>query len=122
MQDVFGEIDYNSLTPEQIRMALNVLMFMTQKRDGSIKSRGYIDGRPQQLWTNKHETASLTPHTESVKYTCQVDAKEGREVAIGDLKGFFLQTESKKFIILRIMGDLALALVAYDAKWKKHLR
>ena len=73
MQDVFGEIDYNSLTPEQIRMALNVLMFMTQKRDGSIKSRGCIDGRPQQLWTNKHETASLTPHTKSVKYTCQVD-------------------------------------------------
>ena len=44
VQDVFGELDYNSLTPEQIRMALNVLMFMTQKRDGSIKSRGCIDG------------------------------------------------------------------------------
>ena len=47
VQDVFGELDYDSLTPEQIRMALNVLMFMTQKRDGSIKSRGCIDGRPQ---------------------------------------------------------------------------
>lgn len=38
VQDVFRDILYESLTPAQREMALNVLMFMTQKRDGSIKS------------------------------------------------------------------------------------
>ena len=121
MRDVFTEIDQDSLTAEDKKFALNVLMFMTQKRDGKIKSRGCVDGRPQRLWTNKEDVSSPTPHIESVKYTCGIDAAEGRHVVIADLKGFFLQTETDKPIILKISGKLALALVEFDPKTGRNI-
>eukprot|EP00536_Pseudo-nitzschia_multiseries_P010625 jgi/Psemu1/203784/e_gw1.332.17.1 len=66
-RDCFGEVDQESLTTEQKRRALPILMFMLVKRDGRLKSRGCADGRPQRLWTTKQDNSSPTPAIEAIK-------------------------------------------------------
>ena len=65
------------LTTEQRREALAYLMFLKQKRCGTIKARGCADGRKQRDKITKQESASPTVATESVFITAVVDAHEG---------------------------------------------
>ena len=46
------------MSQEELKRALRYLMFLKEKRDGTIKARGCVEGRPQRLYTNK-EDASL---------------------------------------------------------------
>ena len=57
------------LTTEQWREALAYLMFLKQKRCGTIKTRGCADGRKQRDKITKQESASPTVATESVFIT-----------------------------------------------------
>ena len=68
------------LTTEQWKEALAYLMFLKQKRCGTIKARGCADGQKQRDKIMKHESASPTVATESVFITAVVDAHEGRTV------------------------------------------
>jgi hypothetical protein len=123
VRDCFGEVEYESLTPKQRKLSLPILMFMTMKRDGTLKTRGCADGRPQRLWTNKQDVSSPTPAIECIKYILAIIAFERRDVASFDLPAQFLQTEMKELLHLRITGAVALLLVESDPKrWKKHLR
>ena len=120
---VFGEVVYGSLTAQQKKWALPILLFMVMKRNGTLKSRACADGRQQRLWTNKEEVSSPTPSIEALKYTMIVDAQENRDVAVVDLPAQFLQTEMDEAIHLKLQGPLLLLLVEHDTKmWKKHLR
>ena len=65
------------LTTEQRREALAYLMFLRQKRCGTIKAQGCADGRKQRDKIMKQESASPTVATESVFTTAVVDAHEG---------------------------------------------
>ena len=92
-REVFEEIDYNSLTKQELKDALPVLLFLSMKRDNSVKGRACADGRKQRLWMQKEETASPTIAVEALFYTFVMDAMEERDVATCDLPGHFLQTE-----------------------------
>ena len=123
VRDCFGEVEYKSLTPKQRKLSLPILMFMTMKRDGTLKTRGCADGRPQRLWTNKQDVSSPTPAIECIKYILAIIAFKRRDVASFDLPAQFLQTEMNELLHLRITGAVALLLVESDPKrWKKHLR
>ena len=65
------------LAKEQWKEALAYLMFLKQKRCGTIKAQGCADGRKQRDKITKHESASPTVATESVFITAVVDAHEG---------------------------------------------
>jgi hypothetical protein len=122
-RDVFGEVEYESLSPQQRKWALPILLFMVMKRNGTLKSRACADGRQQRLWTNKEDVSSPTPCIEALKYTLIIDALEGRDVATVDLPAQFLQTDMDDEIYLKVSGPLALLLVELDNKrWAKHLR
>jgi len=54
------------------------LMFLKEKRDGSIKSRGCADGRTQRIYTNKEDASSPTVSIEAMVLSCAIDAKESR--------------------------------------------
>ena len=96
---------------------------MTEKRNKDIKARACADGRKQKLWTKKEDSASPTIACECLFQSCEIDARENRDVATGDLPGFFLQSPMKGRVILRLDGPLALLLVEINPKiWKKHLR
>jgi hypothetical protein len=48
-RDVFGEVEYESLTSQQRKWALPILLFMVMKRNGTLKSRACADGRQQRI-------------------------------------------------------------------------
>ena len=66
-QEVFGGIDQDSLTYEQKRKALPVVLFLTLKYDGStIKSRACADRRLQRIWTEEQDASSPTITIEDI--------------------------------------------------------
>ena len=71
---VFGEVVYESLTAQQKKWALPILLFTVMKRNGTLKSRACKNGCQQRLWTNKEQVSSPTPSIDSLKYTIIVDA------------------------------------------------
>ena len=121
--DCFGETKYEKRTQEQKDRALPILMFMVLKRHGKIKTRGVANGSVQRVYTNKDDCSPPTPDFYAFKYICAVIALEGRDAAMVDLPGFFLQTEQDELIMLRLTGAVALMLTENDPdKWKNHLR
>ena len=102
---------------------------MIMKKDGTLKSQGCIDGRPQWLWTKKEDVASPTPPaTESLKFILALIANEDRDAASFDLPGQFLQTDMEETLYLKLSGAIALLLVKSDPNrrknhlWKEHGR
>ena len=112
--DFFGETKYEKLTQEQKDQVLPILMFMVLKRNGEIKTRGVTNGSVQRVHTNKDDCSSPTPDCYAFKYICAVIALEGRDAAMVDLPGFFLQTEQDELIMLRFTGAVALLLTKTD--------
>ena len=85
---LLGEIDQDSLTYEQKRKALPVLLFLALKPDSStIKGWACADGHPQKFWIEKQDALSPTIAIEALFYTLIVDATEGRDVVTCDLPG-----------------------------------
>jgi hypothetical protein len=60
---------------EERKKALRYLMFIKEKRDGTIKARGCADGRSQREYTDKADTSSPTVSLEAMLLTCATDAK-----------------------------------------------
>jgi hypothetical protein len=103
------------LTPEQKKEALAYLMFLKRKRCGKVKGRGCADGRKQRRYTAPEDATSPTVSLEAVLLTSMIDALEGREVAVVDFPGAFLQTDlTDEEVILRITGHMADLLVEID--------
>jgi hypothetical protein len=116
-RNCFRPIDVNTLTQEERRNAMNALMLLTEKRDGTIKGRQVTDGSKQRNWMTKEEAASPTVALESIFITAAIEAREGREVAIVDLPNAFIQTLNQvlekhhKRDILKVRGPLADLLI-----------
>ena len=105
------------------KKALNYLMFISQKRDGTIKARGCADGRVQRPTVGKQQTASPTVSTEGLFLTSLIDAKERRAVATVDVPGAFLQTDAKGDpVYIRFQGVMVELLEMIDPKlYRKHV-
>jgi hypothetical protein len=75
-QEAFTPIDRNSFTTAQRRAALESIMTIKEKRDGTIKGRYCADGRKQRDYMPREEASSPTVHMDSVFITAIIDAKE----------------------------------------------
>ena len=75
----------NDLSYEERRKALRYLMFLKEKRDGTIKARGFADSRPQRIYMSKEDTSSPSVSIEAMMLSCVVDAKESRYVIVSDI-------------------------------------
>ena len=68
-REVIGETNQDKLMYEHKKKALPVLLFLSLKRDDTtIKGRSYTDGRPQRVWMDKQDSASLTIAVKAVFY------------------------------------------------------
>ena len=113
----FGKLEHEQMTEEQKKKALPLLMFMTMKHNGQIKSRGVANGSNQRTCTDKNAVSSPTPDLCSLKNACDVAAKERRDLGSVDLPGFFLQTEANeedRLITIKTTGAVTLLLVGCD--------
>ena len=88
--DCFDELEYSSMIDEMKKRALPLLIFIAIKGNSTLKWRGVANESFQQVCTDKTKVLLRTPDFYSLKYSCVVAAKEGRDIGIVDLPGFFL--------------------------------
>jgi hypothetical protein len=118
-----GVLAPKDLNDHERKAALQYLMFLKQKRDGTIKGRGCADGRKQRAHTTKEEASSPTVAIESVMLSCVIDAKENRDVGTVDLPGAFMQADMEGTVHMKLEGKMAELLVRIDPKlYRKYIR
>ena len=103
---VMAPVHKKCSTPEQRKEALAYLMFLKQKRCGKVKGRGCMDGRKQRAFIAKEESTAPTVSTEAVFLTAVIDALEGREVAVLDVPGAFMEADIDELVHVRFSGEM----------------
>ena len=117
----FLPCDRNDMTYDERKKALRYLMFLKEKRAGSIKARGCADGRPQSIYTNNEDASSPTVSIEAMVLSCAVDAKENRYV-VSDIPGAFLHADMEENVCMLLEGTVAEMIVKLDpSTYKKHI-
>ncbi|MGC8466570.1 MAG: hypothetical protein ACP5O0_11715, partial [Acidimicrobiales bacterium] len=59
-RNCFTPMDVTKLSPEEKRKTMEALMFLTEKRDKSIKGRMVSNGKPTREWVSREDAASPT--------------------------------------------------------------
>jgi len=119
-RNCFQPIDISNMSPSEKKKAQQALMFLTEKRDGSIKGRMVYNGKPTREWMSKEDNASPTASLESIFLTAAIDAKEGRDIMTADIPNAFIQAnmppvgEGEDRVIMKITGALVALLVELD--------
>ena len=112
-RNCFTPIDVSKMTPSERKKAVDSLLFLCEKRDGSVKGRMVYNGKPTRKWLSRDETASPTVALESTFLTGIIDAKEGRDIMTCDVPNACIQAkiptpeEGEDRIIMKITGVLA---------------
>ena len=104
------------LTHEQRKEALAYLMFLKRKRCGKVKGCGCADGRKQRAYITKEESTAPTVCTEALFLTTVIDALEGREVAVLDIPGAFMQADIDELVHVRFTGEMVNMLLQIDSE------
>ena len=112
-------IDKDSMTKMQRAEALSSLMFLMEKRDGSLKSRSCADGSKQRRRPGykREDNASPTMDNESLMITTAINAHEKRDVMKIDLPGAFLHAYNDEEIYMLLKGELAELMVLVDPEY-----
>ena len=93
------------------------VMFLTEKRDKSVKGRMVYNGKPTREWLTREDSASPTAALESIMLTAVIDAHEGRDVMCADIPNAFIQAEmpdisdGEERVTMKITGVLVDMLV-----------
>ena len=106
-RDAFRPVRTENLSEKQKHKSPNLLMFLKEKRDGSIKGRGLADGRKQREKIEPKDTTSPTVSTEVVMLTATIDALEGRDMAVLDILGAYLSADMDNKVHVVFRGTLA---------------
>jgi AAA ATPase containing von Willebrand factor type A (vWA) domain len=125
--DVMEALDPDKLTPQQIKDALGMIGVIQEKRNHTpeapkLKYRGCADGRKERGKYTKEETASPTNSLDAFMMTLMTDAMEGRDVAISDVVGAYLNAMMKEFVAMKVVGREAELMCELNPTWKRHLR
>ena len=108
---MFEKLSRNDLTEKEKKRAMDILIFLVQKRSGNIKSRTVANGSTQRAYIDRDEAAIPTSARDAIIITGVIEAKQGRYVIINDVPNNFVQTtvpqdEGEKRIIMKIQEAL----------------
>ena len=118
----FKPRDIRSLTREDRRNALSLLMFLTEKRTGAVKARACANGSVQRSHIAKEEAAAPTISSDAIFVQATIFAHEKQYVATCDIPGAFLQADNPDFVLMRLDGILAELMVQVDPKlYRKYI-
>ena len=110
-------VNRSDMSREEIKCALQYLMFLKEKRLGKIKGCRCADGQKQRLYKGKDQTSSPTVFIESLFLSSVIDGHEHRKVMTLDIPGAFMQTNIDETIHIRLDG----LLVDYLLRWSPHI-
>ena len=111
-RNCFVPVGVKELTPSERKKAQSSLMFLSEKRDGTVKGRMVYDGRKTRDWLTREDAMSPTAALESIFLTAVIEAKEERDIMTCDIPNAFIQTEmsdikeGQERIIMKITGVL----------------
>lgn len=117
----FEPISVKEMTKTERIKAMVALLFLTEKRDKSIKARMVYNGKPTREWHDKDASASPTASLESIILTCGIAGKEKRDVMSADVPNAFIQAlmpipeEGEDRVIMKITGVLVDLLIEIDS-------
>ena len=124
-RNVFEPIHPSQLTQLEKDKAMNSLIFLTEKKDRTIKARACANGSSQKPYIDKHNATSPTVTTEALLTTAVIDAKQNRDVVTLDIPNAFVQTPvppSNEKVIMKITGLLVGYLVnLFPSKYKDYV-
>ena len=115
--ECFTPISISDLTSDEKKKAVQALMFLSEKRDGTVKGQMVYDGSKTRLWIDKSKASSPTVSTESIMLTGIIDSFEGRDTMIADVPNAFIQAQlpdadkEGERVIMKITGVLVDLLV-----------
>src|SRR6056300_1355 len=78
-------IDVGKMTPSEKQKAVDAMMLLAKKNDGTIKGRCVFKGSETRDWLSRENTASPTASLEGICSTCVIDAHEERDVMTVDI-------------------------------------
>ena len=116
------DVDQDAITDEDDRMALNPIDLVKLKRDGRVKGRSCVDGRPQREHIPKEQCASPTIANNSLMLIMSVAAKERRKVATADVAGAYLHADMDDFVLVKFTGTALDLMCKVNPEYKKLIR
>jgi hypothetical protein len=109
----FAPLKVKEMKPSERKKAQMALMFLTEKRDKSVKGRMVYNGKPTREWLSEEDAASSTAALERILITGVIKAKEERDVMTCDiLPNAFIQAYLPKKepgedrVVMKITGVL----------------
>jgi hypothetical protein len=118
----FAPLKVREMKPLERKKAQMALMFLTEKRDKSVKGRMVYNGKPTREWLLREDAASPTAALESIMITGVIEAKEERDVMRCDIPNAFIQALLRKKdpgedrVVMKITGVLVDMLVDINPK------
>ena len=110
---MFEPIRVADMTQVERKRAMESLIFLVEKCDGTVKARTCANGSTQRAYMDRDGAASPTAMTESILITATIDAKQNRNVMTADIPNTFVQTDvdeknhvKGEHIIMKIRGPL----------------
>jgi hypothetical protein len=106
---VFEPIGIEEMTMLEKKRAMESLIFLNEKRDGTIKARMCANGSTQRAYISREEASSPTAASEAIITTGVIDAKQRRDVMTLDIPNAFVQTKidlDGDKVIMKIRGQL----------------
>jgi hypothetical protein len=116
-RNCFSLVSIKDMTRQERDKAQEALIFLPEKKDGSIKGRIVYNGKPTQEWMIREDVASPIAITESVLLTAAIDAMEQWDVMTSDIPNAFIQAEmpmienGQEKVIMKITGLLVDLLI-----------
>jgi hypothetical protein len=124
-RECFEPIHKHQLSQSERHRALESLLFLVEKRDGTIKSRHCANGSTQRDYMSREDVSSPTVSTEATLLTAVIEAQEGRDVATLDIPNAFIQTKLEdkdgERTIMKIRGVLVDILCEMDPVYKPYV-
>jgi hypothetical protein len=102
-------ISIEEMTMLERKRAMESLIFLTEKRDETVKAQVCANGSTQRAYIAREEASSLTAASEAIIMTGVIDAKQKRDVMTLYIPNAFVQTEISldgDKIIKKIRGQL----------------
>ena len=106
--DTWKAMDATKLSREDKMKALSLLLFLEEKRTGTIKGRACINGAPQRAYIPKEDAALPTVSTESTFVTVAIAANEKRKVRCFNIPSPFMNTDVDEDVLMVLKGELHL--------------
>jgi hypothetical protein len=87
----FALLKVKEMKPSKRKKAQMALMFLTEKRDKSVKGRMVYNRKSTREWLSQEDTASPTAALENILIPGVIEEKEERDVMTWDIPNAFIQ-------------------------------